>query len=95
MPNTYTIPLESGGEILVKMRIQQDVELSVDVLRATDVDGNDVPFERSQLGGLGVHLGHIGRPVIINGYINPVGYSVPHNTGRVIITECTPPDFEC
>lgn len=96
MPNTYRIPLESGGELLIKLTIQQDVNLTVEVLRATDIDGNDVPFSAPLLNGLSVYIGSTDRPVVIDFFILPLGYDVPNQTGRVIIKDCTaPPDPKC
>ncbi|WP_448568381.1 hypothetical protein [Thalassotalea ganghwensis] len=88
-PDTYIIPLEAGGKIIVKVKITNaPIQIDVKVLNYIDIDNNSVPPSSSKLKNMRIRVTSKENANVINGYINVFSLHIPEQTGTATITDC-------
>lgn len=93
LPNTYRLPLQSGGQITFKLTLTNSpIELELEIISVSDENGNNIPLVASQLKGLNLQIMSLQHARIINFFINPYQMFVEVRTGRVTIKDCSGAD---
>lgn len=95
MPDTFEYPIDGGkgGKLLLKVTVLQSTEIQITVLKAYDIDFNEVPFNSSDLRNKpNIYVSSQDRADTINTYIINSGYVAPPppapSGGVVGIIEC-------
>ncbi|MGS2721475.1 hypothetical protein [Paraglaciecola aestuariivivens] len=88
VPNQFNIPLEAGGKVIIKLEVDAQANLYIEVVDVVDSDNNSIPFEASKLHNARIVVSSYANAQAINSFINRFNFYVPKGmTGKVTITD--------
>ena len=88
-PDTYIIPLESGGHVVVKVTVTHaPTQLEIAVIKFVDIDNNTVPPSATNLKNVRVRVTKVEYASSMNRYLNLFSFYIPLQTGTATVTDC-------
>ncbi|MFT4993705.1 MAG: hypothetical protein ACI965_000726 [Paraglaciecola sp.] len=84
--NSLSLPLAAGGKIVIKLKVDAELNLTMDIVAVIDENNNDIPATADNLTNLRIRVGDGQSVTKINSFIRDFNVYVPEGaTGEAAI----------